>query len=90
MVDQGTASLALLACGAASWGITALVRRAVERRELIANCEHVLWSDPCNGWNATLRCEKCPYQRPDLEALAKRDAERAALRCPHCGEPVGL
>ena len=86
MVDQQTASAVLLACGAASWGITVLVRRAVDRAELIRNCQHVLWSDPCGGWNATMRCALCPYQRPDLEAVARYDAERLARRCPHCGE----
>lgn len=88
MVDQGTAAAILGGAGAASWVITVLARRAIDRRELIANCAHVLVSDPCNGWNPTLRCQLCPYQRPDYEAVARRKAEREALRCPHCGEPV--
>ena len=81
--------------GAVAWCITTAVRQAVDRAEARRNCNHQLVTDPCFGWNATLRCAKgCGHQEPDREYVA-RYQERRELRihaeaariheCPKCG-----
>lgn len=96
MVDQETAAAVLLGCGAASWGITALVWRVLARREVRRNCNHRMVTDPCGGWNATLRCSLgCGHQEPDREYVARYQADRqtrieaAAIKsCPRCGGEI--
>lgn len=95
MVATDTAMVVLAGAGAAAWGITVAVRRAVDRAELRRNCKHRLVTDPCDGWNATLRCAHgCGHQEPDREYTARwnqaRDDRIHAIvaridQCPRCG-----
>lgn len=95
MADQGTAFAVIGSCAAVSWGLTVWVRHLIEVRERRDKCQHQLRTDPCFGWNATLRCVKgCGYQEPDREYVARYHQERedrihaVAARineCPKCG-----
>ena len=88
-----TVILALLAAGLLAWGIVTLVRREMNRRELIAACfSHQLYLDESHEHALPIyRCRRCPYQTPARDVQAQREADRVAAliaRCPKCGGDV--